>query len=152
MKTTQQVIEQSGIPARLVRAVILQTGKENLRDIAEHGVNGGFSGFIYHSDTVAFFKRNRREIAELVNSMAEDLGENPVEMVCGFGCLAGFAKREDHDYNGNMTTPRRKKLAEYQPSVSRCLYGGRLTEEDTQAANALAWFAAEEVARAFCND
>lgn len=40
-------------------------------------------------------------------------------------------------------------LAEYLPSVSRCLYGGRLKDEDTDVANALAWFALEEVARAF---
>lgn len=42
---------------------------------------------------------------------------------------------------------RQTALAEYYPSVSRCLYGGRLTEDDNDVANALAWFALEEVGR-----
>ena len=140
MKTLKELVQNSPASERLTRAVIRQLGgwekaKESMLDISRHGISGGFFGFIYYSDTVAFFKRHRSDIAKLAEEQAHDLGENVAEMVAGFGCLAGRASRE--------------KLAEYLPGVSRCLYGGRLTEEDTQVANALAWFAGEEVARAW---
>ena len=154
MKTLKQLIENSPTSPKLTHAVVNQLGgwrtaKESMLDIARHGINGGFCGFIYYSDTVAFFKANRADICRMVESQARDLGENPSDMVAGFGCLAGHASREDYDYSGNMKSSRREKLAEYLPSVSRCLYGGRLTDDDTQVANALAWFAGEEVARAW---
>lgn len=151
MKTTKQVCEY--LPATLVRSVVRQIGgKDYLRDVAEHGASGGFPGFTYYRDTVAFFKRHRADIVALVERMADDLGESPVEMVAGFGCIGGHAARSDYDWQGNMTSERRNALREHFPSVSRCLYGGRLTDEDTTVANGLAWFALEEVARAFCDD
>ena len=151
MKSTAKVIEESNIPPRLVRAVLRQLNgdaKDSLQDIANHGVDGGFHGFIYTADTVAFFKRNRKDIVALVHSMAEELGEIPVEMVTLFNCLGGPAYREAKDSHYK----EQEVLREYAPGVGRCLYGGRLTDDDTQVANALAWFAAEEVARAFMED
>lgn len=130
MKTTKKVIEESGIPPKLVRSVIRQLGgKEYLQDIANHGISGGFSGFTWYTDTVAFYKRNRKEILTLLKKYAADFGvKSAVEVVCTF-----------------------RGLEKEQESICRCLYG-RVTEEDTCTANALAWFAAEEVARAFCDD
>jgi hypothetical protein len=134
MKTTTQVIENSGIPAKLIRSVIRQLGdKDSFEDIYKHGIDGGFHGFIYYSDTVPFFKRNRKEIGELVKYWADALGQDQISLVAGFNCL----KPADD---------------ETKDSIMRCLGGGRLTDEDTQVANALAWFAAEEVARAFCDE
>lgn len=139
MNTIKQASNHSGISEKLIRAVVKQIGgmesaRESFEDIRNHGIDGGFHGFIYHyqqdgSGTVDFFKRNRKAIVELVERIAEDLGEEPVTMVTRFRCL-------DKD-------PETKR------SIGRCLYGGRVTEEDTQVANALAWFAGEEVARAF---
>ena len=78
---------------KLIKAVIRQLGgRDSLQDIANHGIDGGFSGFIYHSDTVKFFKRNRAEIVELVKEMADELGEEPIELVCMFNCLGGGAR------------------------------------------------------------
>ena len=156
-QTVSEVSKRSGISAKLIRAVLAQLGggedaESSLEDIARHGVDGGFTGFCYHSETVLFFKQNRVEIVTLTLQMAEGLDENVAEMVAGFGCLAGHESRDDYDYNGQPKAARRKAIAEHLPSVSRCLYGGRLTNSDTQAANALAWFAAEEVARAWVND
>lgn len=132
MKTTAEVIRDSGIPPKLVRAVIRQLGgKESLEDIASHSIDGGFHGFIYYSDTVPFFKRNRAEILELVRRYADDFGTDPVSVVAGFNCLTDDSETRE--------------------SAARCLFGGRLTDDDTQVANALAWFAGEEVARAFCD-
>lgn len=122
------------VSEKLARAVFRQlgeTGEEllsSLRDVARHGANTGWSGFTYYTDTVAFFKRNRKEIVALVESMASDLGEEPIKMVAGFNCL----RDDDTAY----------------ASAARALYGGRIRDDDIQVANALAWFALEEVARA----
>jgi hypothetical protein len=150
MKTTKQVIEQSAIPAKLVRAVVRQlNGKgqidwqdthSNLSDITNHGIDGGFNGFIYTRDTVAFFKRNRKEIIEFVKQEATELGEPVIDMVARFNCLGGPASGIG-----------KEQLAEYTESVVRCLYG-RMIDDDFNVANALTWFAAEEVARAFCDE
>lgn len=154
--TLKKLIASSSVPASLIRAVVRQMGgwetfTNYAPDITRHGINGGFVGFTYYSDTVPFFKRNRAVICQLVNNQASDLGENPAEMVAGFGCIAGHASREDYDYNGRMTEKRRAELAEWMPDVSRCLYGGRINGDDNTVPNALAWFAAEEVARAYCD-
>jgi hypothetical protein len=133
MKTTKRVIEESNISPKLIRSVLLQLGgRESLEDISRHGISGGFSGFIYYSETVAFYKRNRKDILALLKEYASDFGlHSAAEVVSGFNCLKG---------NSDL-----------QESIGRCLYG-RITDEDTMVANALAWFAAEEVARAFCDE
>lgn len=147
--TTKTVSVKSATSAHpLAPAVLRQLGGgadavQNAIDAFEHGADGGSPGFTYYSDTVAFFKRHRAAIVEAVESMAQDLGENPADMVAGFNCLGG-RDRKPH-LNG------REHLAEYLPSVSRCLYGGRLTEDDVNVANALAWFALEEVGRAIAD-
>lgn len=157
MKTTSETIKTSNIPAKLIRSVIRQIeDKESLRDVMRGGADAGFCGFTYYKDTVAFFKRNRKDICNLVESMAQDLGENPADMVAGFQCLAGRELAREHTQSGwieeRTKAQNRMRLAEWLPSVSRCLYGGRVTDEDTQVANALAWFALEEVARAMCDE
>jgi len=121
----------SGISRKLILAVIRQLGgRDSLEDIRNHGMAGGFPGFTYYADTVGFFKRNRAEIVAQVKSMAQDFGEEPLTMVSNFNCL----QPADEDT---------------KESICRCLYGGRLTDDDTAVANALVWFAGEEVARAF---
>lgn len=148
--TAKMVSENSGISEKLVRAVLRQLGGgaeawDSLRDVAGHGADGGFGGFIYYTDTVGFFKRYRAEIVELARRMADDLGEGVVEMVAGFNCLGGQRLRGRF---GASDSARKDALAEYIDSAGRCIYGGRLTDDDTNVANALAWFALEEVARA----
>ena len=122
--------------AKLQNAVIRQLGYNSkhdadllvtMRDIVNHGIDGCFSGFIYYSDTIAFFKKNRAAIVELVRDMAREFGQDPIEFVASFNCLqpADFETREE---------------------IARALYG-RIKADDTQVPNALAWFAAEEVSR-----
>jgi hypothetical protein len=135
--TTKQTIDRSGISPKLANSVLRQLGGgddalERLADVRNGGADAGFCGFTYYKDTVPFFKRNRAQIVALVESMASDLGEEPLAMVAGFRCL-------DSD-------PETKR------SIAWCLYGGRLGDDDTYVANALAWFALEEVARAFEQD
>ena len=135
MRTTKQAIAQSGIPARLVNAVILQLGGlDSLEDVYNHGARIGYRGFTHYNETCAFFKRNKAEILELVDSMARDLGEQPAAMVAGLEYL----KINPEDSEGMR-------------EVYRAL-DGRVNRDDTQVANALAWFALEEVARAVCDE
>lgn len=133
-KAIAKAKRNTSLPESLVDAVIDQLGGgedaiQSMGDIAWHGMNGGFTGFIYYSDTVAFFKANRADITQAAKDMARDLGENVMDMIAGFRCLT------DDD--------------ETRESIGRCVYGGKLTDDDDTVANALAWFAAEEVARAF---
>jgi hypothetical protein len=120
---------------KLQTAVIRQLGgRESLQDIANHGIDGGFPGFTYYTDTIRFFKNNRREIVEMVTEYAQDFGQTPIELVASFSCL----KMNTHD-------------PEDEAEISRALYG-RLNSDDTQVPNALAWFAAEEVSRALTDN
>ena len=128
MNTIKQASNNTGIPETVIRAVVRRVSRESIPDIVNHGIDGGFGGFIYYSDTVAFFKRYRHQITDMVEEMADQLGEDPINMVASFGCL-------DDD-------------RETRRSIARCLYGRCDWNEDTQVANALSWFAAEESARA----
>lgn len=70
---------------KLKKAVIKQIGdKESLKDVCEHGAEGGYSGFTYYSDTVKFYNKNEPEIWELLVETAESLGENVLTMIAGF--------------------------------------------------------------------
>jgi hypothetical protein len=156
LATIKAVCEARGISEKLARSVLRQLGggeaaRDSLRDVARGGADAGFCGFTYYSDTVDFFRRNRAEVVALVERMASDLGEGVVDMVAGFQCLGGRDMKREHcgALDGRAAAHNRAVVAEFTPSVSRCLYGGRLTDEDTEVANALAWFALEEVARAF---
>jgi len=71
----------------------------------------------------------------LKKGMASELGENILEMVGGFNCLKYY------DYKTKKWTD-----PEGQEAVGQTIYGGKA---DDQVANAMAWFAAEEVCRMF---
>ena len=130
--TLKTLTENSNIPAALIRATVKQFGgwesfTESAPDVTNHDISCGFSGFIYHTETLAFTRKNRALIAKLATSQAADFGTGVLEMVQCFGCLGT-------DYG----------LEE----IGRCLYG---RGNDTQILNALAWYAGEEVARAYCD-
>jgi hypothetical protein len=125
------------VQPKLTRAVIKQLkGAESLRDIANHGIDGGFCGFVYYADTVAFYRKNRTLINERIDMSADDQGIDPLSFVAGFNCLVpadGATKR----------------------AIMICLGGGRLnTDNDAidMVCNALSWFAAEEIAQEMNNE
>ena len=131
--TLKHFIENSNLPARLINGVVKQIGgwqnfKDRADDVANHGAGGGYPGFTFNADTCAFTKKYRKEIADLAEQMADDLGEDVFEMIRGFRCV-------------ESNTPYK--------SISRALYGGKETDDSTQLENALAWFALEEVCRAY---
>jgi len=91
------------------------------------GAAGGFGGFIYYSETVAFWRRNRKKITRYMEELAESLGEkNALTMVCGFNSF------KDEDTN----------------DIARALYGN-YSDDFTQIYNTFAWFALEEIAYQF---
>lgn len=137
MKTTlKKLIKSSSVPASLIRAVVRQMGgwetfTNYAPDITRHGISGGFNGFIYYADTLPFAKRNRADIAKMAEMQAEDFGTSALDMVRSFGCF----RQSPPDF----------------ASISTALYGGRAQEDTDTVLNALAWYAAEEVARAYCD-
>jgi hypothetical protein len=133
MKTIKDFTSQSHIDASIIRAVIRQMGgwsefKDDAKNVVDHGAAGGYGQFIYYTDTVAFYARNRAAINRMAGELAENIGDGGIiECVQGFNCL-----------NGEYTADE----------VGAALYGTKSCM-NTQIANALAWFALEEVARSY---
>lgn len=118
---------------KLVYAVNKQMGgslQDYASDISNHGINGGFTGFIYYSETVPFAenKTNRKNIISLLEEQAADFGIEVVEMVSGFGVFR----------NNAMDEETRRDLYRYL-SETTC--------KTNTIPNLMAWFAAEEAAR-----
>ena len=114
--------------SNLRKAVINQLGgleifKQSFKDIARHGADGGFNGFIYYYDTTAFFKRNRRTILAHLDAICYDLGEDRISVLKSWRCLNHLTSDE----------------------IARGLYEGGKSDEVTAVQNALAFFALEEV-------
>lgn len=89
--TMKHFIKHSHINAKLIRAVVKQSGgwdsfKESARDMA-YAIDGGFSGFTWYADTVPFFQRHRSAIMETLYQEASDLGEDVITMIQNFGCF-----------------------------------------------------------------
>lgn len=130
MKTIKKVVEERPEYKRLINAVVSRIGKESIMDVVNHGIDGGFNGFIYYVDTHAFAMRYRKDIIRLLEESADMMGEEAVEMVSNFGIF-----RRD-----KMDNEDRKDLYRY-------LGGGRC--QQGVITNLMAWFAAEEVCRMF---
>ncbi len=127
-------INHSSLSARLIRATILQFGdwdyfKQTASDIAQYGAAGSFNGFIYYTDTLKFTRNNKKPILDLCFKMDEQI-ENigSIAFIASFNCLKGVT----------------------QDSIARAIYVGK-GDDSTQVLNALAWFALEEVAKAYCD-
>lgn len=130
MKTLKQFCEQSHLDSTLIRSVVRQCGgwqsfTELAEDVTRHGADGGFSGFVYYSDTVPFVVRNRAVILDYAKQMAQDIGEPVYAMIGGFNCLKIGADE-----------------------AAEAIHNPR-SEQRTNVMNALAWFALEEVARSY---
>lgn len=135
--TLASLIANTSIPAELVRATVKQFGgwesfKELAEDVTNHGISGGFGGFIYHSETESFAKRNIDAISEMASSQAQEIGyDSTFAMIRGFNCLKGD-KISDGELMG-------------------ALCKGRNPKDGPNLLNALAWYAGEEVCRAYCD-
>lgn len=129
--TLTEFIKQSDIPSELIRAVVRKAGgwdsfKEMAKDVNNHGADGGFHGFTYYEDTCRFYAINRDSILEYARSMAEDFGMDLMAFVASFRVLKDSTESE----------------------IGLTLYGTK-KQYDTTVANALSWFALEEVSRSY---
>jgi len=136
MKTKAEVLKETAYP-KLVNAVIRKIGIDSVEDVNNHGIDGGFNGFVYYCDTVRFFNRNKADIMSMAESMAKEFGQSAIEMIQGFNCLGnGQGKERKSDYSLD--------------EIARAIYSGKGESADI-IKNAMAWFAAEEVCRMFEN-
>lgn len=129
--------EKSSIKGVLIKAVVRQFGgwasfKESAPDVCGHGIDGGFHGFIYYSETENFARANRREIATMASQQANDLGTSVFDMIKGFGCFRQGTKPTDEE-------------------IGSALYAGKDLPDGMPMLNALAWYAGEEVCRSYCD-
>jgi len=129
MNTIREFCNKSNIDHGLIRAVIRQChGFSSFKEIAPHvvahGADAGFGKFIYYTDTVAFYGRNRAAINRMAADIASDIGEGgAIDLIASFDCIKGDFTVEE---------------------IAATMYGDK-SRMDTQIANALAWFALEEV-------
>lgn len=135
IKSLAQFCDQSNLDSKLIRAVVSQLGgwesfQESAPDISNHGIDGGFHGFIYYADTEPFARRNRKLIADMASQQANEFGTGVIEMIRGFGCFRNGTKPTDEE-------------------IGSALYAGEDVEDGLPILNALAWYAGEEVARSY---
>lgn len=135
MRTIKQVITDYPQHEKLINAVLKQLGdKSCLKDIYRNGISGGYCGFIYYTETHKFAMKNRKSIIALLEGQAFDLSnDDVVEMVKSFNVFRrnGLDKDELKD-------------------LYRYLGGAKV--EQGSITNIMAWYAAEEVARMFCDE
>lgn len=132
MKTKKQVLSENKQYSVLINAVISRIGMDSIEDVINHGIDGGFNGFIYYSDTHKFAIQYRKLIVTMLEDMADQLGQDVVSMVSNFGVFR----------NSPIDQDEKRDLYKY-------LSGGK--PEQGTITNVMAWFAAEEVCRMFDN-
>lgn len=76
------VIEQMGYDTKDKKEVAEATS--SLKDVAEHGASGGYTGFTYYTDTVEFHDKNESEIWDQLYNDADDMGMNIPELIASF--------------------------------------------------------------------
>ena len=130
-KTIKVFCQYSNIDHALIKAVIRQSGgwdafQKQALDIANYGIAGGFSGWTYYNETCAFYAKNQKLIVDLAEKQADEYDyASPQDMVKSF-----------------------RHLDATLSEIGLTLYGTK-RQHDNYVANALAWYAAEEVARAY---
>ena len=131
-------LKATNINPKLTAAVIRQFGgwenfQEKAHDVANYGIDGGYCGFTYYAETVAFAKKHKKLIIENVKQLADDVGENFTKVIAGFNCLK----------NSGIT----------DGDVMLALMSSRSFDEDVlqQVYNALAWYAGETVAHEYAD-
>ena len=133
-----EFINSTNIPESLVEAVITQFGgwddfTESCQDVSNYGIDGGYGAFIYHVDTVKFAHDNLKAILSLAKQWADELGEDGAySFISGFTCLPDCPADEIAE-------------AIYMHSIDDDPWN----DDFVQVMNALSWFAAEEVCRAY---
>lgn len=127
----------------LMQAVIEQLGGEeefleSYNDIINHGMAGGFSGFIYYTETVDFFNDNFEMINQGLVDYAECIGQNSVIALL----TSNEAMKKDLDISDDEIAE-----AYYAPKVG----AGESSCERVQLCNWISWSMATDTAVAYSN-
>jgi hypothetical protein len=137
INSLKSFIDNSNIPSQLIKAVVRQFGgwqvfKDSAPDVYRGGIDCGFAGFTYYSDTEPFARRNRSLISDMASNQAKEFGVGAIEMIRGFGCFRHGTKPTDEE-------------------IGSALYVGKDLPDGMQVLSALAWYAGEEVCRSYCD-
>jgi len=141
-KLRSYISRHSSFPEGVVKNIIQTLGYplfgsgDSFRDLsgvlvncAENGANIGIIGFIYYSETILFYKKNRTAIASHLENTAAEFGTDIFSMVQNFGIFR----------NSEKPTPA---------EVGKALWDKSKTYPDlTELYNVFAWYALEEVSR-----
>ena len=127
-RTINNIIRALGFPLR-GSGVTFSELSTQFENCAEYGANIGISGFIYYSDTLAFFRKHRCDIVSYMEQSAAEMGTDIISMVQGFGVFRNSDKPEVSEVGKALWDS-----SQYWPELSS-LY------------NVFAWYALEEVSR-----
>ena len=121
---------------KMANAVIEQLGgvdSDNIEQL-DNVRNGsdGYGGFIYYNETAKFWEDNKDCIKENMHELAEDLGEDLITMIKGFG---NFKDDDDITYD----------------VIGEALYGQYNYDKNMYIYDTFAKYALEEVAFRFQN-
>ena len=123
--TKQEIFKQFPERVKLYKEIFKTLDLNDLKDISNYGIQGGFRGFIYYSDTSKFYRKFRNVINEMILNSYKDYGyKSAIGMVLSFNCV-----NEDEENN-----------------IGACIYGGKLNEDTIYIENALTWYAVEDFA------
>ena len=129
MKKLSEVLKEHNDSKQMINAIIHYLGgTESIEDIINNGADSGFSGFIYTKDCVKFWKKYKKDILKLLESVSDNLGQSAVTTIKDF----------EYIKNSNYT----------ENEIAKALYG-KYNQEYDYIYNTMAWFALEEVARWF---
>jgi hypothetical protein len=129
-------INDCNVPASITKDVIKSLGgwesfKDYAPDVANHGADAGFPGFIYYSDTLAFTNRHMTAILAYAKEQANELDcSGAYSMIASFGVFRGDDVTADD-------------VIEALHDDEHDLHTGVL--------NVLAWYMLEEVCRSYVN-
>ena len=132
MKTLREVCKENEQFSSIIHAVIRKIGMESIKDVNNYGMEQGFPGFIYYSETVKFWRKYKKEILAMLKNDTNNWGSGIVGIVQSFNCLNDKGKAPEYT----------------QEEIGEALFG-RYNPELDIIYNALAWYAAETVCRMF---
>ena len=144
MKKIKDVVAEHPEYSHLIHAVVRQSGgTSNFESYISSscGIQGGYPGWTYYSDTIAFAERkqNRKQIIQLLEEDVESfVEEDIITMVSNFGYF-----RQNHSKKSTMNKDDKRDMYRYLSEV-KC--------KEHIIPNLMAWYAAETVARWFFED
>jgi hypothetical protein len=138
---TSYLTNNSSFSNKTIHAVIVALGyrlshstkkdfrelSQELKEISENGASCGWSGFTYYSDTIAFFKKHRSDIAQQMEQTAAEMGIDLIAMVQSFGVYR----------NNDKPTPS---------EVGKALWNNRIEENLSDLYDNFSKYVLEEVA------